>query len=126
MQLTRESEYALIGLSALASEPVGSVVSLAAIAEAKDLPRTFLAKIFQKLARHGIRVNSIAPGAFLTDMMNHIRDDPEQLAEFNASIPLGRSAGEDDMKGAAVFLASDASAYVTGTTLVVDGGTLAL
>lgn len=54
MQLTRESEYALIGLSALASEPVGSVVSLAAIAEAKDLPRTFLAKIFQKLARHGI------------------------------------------------------------------------
>ena len=54
MQLTRESEYALIGLAALASEPVGSVVSLAAIAEAKDLPRTFLAKIFQKLARHGI------------------------------------------------------------------------
>ena len=54
MQLTRESEYALIGLSALAFEPVGSVVSLAAIAEANDLPRTFLAKIFQKLARHGI------------------------------------------------------------------------
>ena len=54
MQLTRESEYALIGLAALASEPVGSVVSLAAIAEANDLPRTFLAKIFQKLARHGI------------------------------------------------------------------------
>jgi Rrf2 family protein len=54
MQLTRESKYALIGLSALASEPTGSVVSLAAIAEANDLPRTFLAKIFQKLARHGI------------------------------------------------------------------------
>ena len=48
------SERSGVGLSALASEPAGSVVSLAAIAEAKDLPRTFLAKIFQKLARHRI------------------------------------------------------------------------
>ena len=79
-----------------------------------------------KLAPYGIRVNSIAPGAFLTDMMNHIRTDEEKLQEFNAKIPLGRSAEEDDMKGAAVFLASDASAYVTGHILVVDGGTLAL
>ena len=54
MRLTKESEYALLGLAALATEPIGSVVSLAAVAEANALPRTFLAKIFQKLARHGI------------------------------------------------------------------------
>nr|MDJ0789858.1 SDR family oxidoreductase [Myxococcota bacterium] len=77
-----------------------------------------------KLAPHGIRVNGIAPGPFLTDMMNHVRHDPEALAAFEAGIPLGRSGGEDDIKGAAVFLASAAAAFVTGHMLVVDGGQL--
>jgi gluconate 5-dehydrogenase len=78
-----------------------------------------------KLAPHGIRVNAIAPGPFFTDMMNHVRHDPERLARFHEQVPQRRSGGEDDIKGAAVFLASDAAAFVTGHTLVVDGGTLA-
>jgi gluconate 5-dehydrogenase len=78
-----------------------------------------------KLARYGIRVNGIAPGAFDTDMMGHLKEDPERLRAYLATVPLGRAGGEDDIKGAAVFLASDASAYVTGHTLVVDGGTTA-
>jgi gluconate 5-dehydrogenase len=78
-----------------------------------------------KLARHGIRVNGIAPGAFDTDMMDHLRAHPARLERYLATIPLRRAGGEDDVKGAAVFLASDASAFVTGHTLVVDGGTTA-
>ena len=78
-----------------------------------------------KLAPHGIRVNAIAPGPFYTDMMNHVRHDPERLAKFHEQVPQRRSGGEDDIKGAAVFLASDAAAFVTGHTLVVDGGMLA-
>ena len=54
MNLTRESEYALKGLAVLAMRPVGDVVPLAEIAEVQRLPSTFLAKIFQKLARHGL------------------------------------------------------------------------
>jgi gluconate 5-dehydrogenase len=77
-----------------------------------------------KLAPHGIRVNGIAPGPFLTAMMDHVRHDPEALARFNTQVPLGRAGEEDDIKGAVVFLASDASAFVTGHTLVVDGGML--
>ena len=78
-----------------------------------------------KLARFGIRVNGIAPGAFDTDMMEHLRRDPERLRRYLATVPLGRAGGEDDIKGVVVFLASDAAAYVTGHTLVVDGGTTA-
>lgn len=78
-----------------------------------------------KLAPHRIRVNAIAPGPFLTAMMDHVRDDPDKLANFERQIPQRRSGTEDDIKGAAVFLASDASAFVTGHTLVVDGGMLA-
>ena len=79
-----------------------------------------------KLAPHGIRVNAIAPGYFRTDMMafleNPALDAVKQIVL--SGIPLGRAGEEDDVRGVAVFLASDASAYVTGHVLVVDGGML--
>ena len=78
-----------------------------------------------KLASHGIRVNAIAPGSFLTDMTNYVSYDEEKLARFNSTIPLGRSGEADDIKGVAVFLASDASSFMTGEIVVVDGGTMA-
>ena len=79
-----------------------------------------------KLAPNAIRVNAIAPGAFQTDMMRGIDADSKRRDELVARIPQRRIGGDDDIKGAAVFLASDAAAYVTGTTLVVDGGMLSL
>jgi len=72
-----------------------------------------------KWARHGINVNAIAPGWFPSDMANFVIGSNPQLAE---RIPLGRFGGPEDLKGAVVFLASRASDYVTGHTLVVDGG----
>jgi NAD(P)-dependent dehydrogenase (short-subunit alcohol dehydrogenase family) len=71
-------------------------------------------------ARHGIRANAIAPGWFPSDMANFVlnRHGDEVLGH----IPLGRFGGPEDLKGVVVFLASPASAYVTGHTLVVDGG----
>jgi NAD(P)-dependent dehydrogenase (short-subunit alcohol dehydrogenase family) len=72
-----------------------------------------------KWARHGINVNAIAPGWFPSDMANFVIDRHPELAE---RIPLGRVGGPEDLKGAVVFLASRASDYVTGHTLVVDGG----
>jgi gluconate 5-dehydrogenase len=73
-----------------------------------------------KWAAHNIQVNAIAPGWFPTHMSDWvITHKGDRLLE---SIPSGKFGGEDDLKGAAVFLASDASAYVTGHVLVVDGG----
>jgi 2-deoxy-D-gluconate 3-dehydrogenase len=58
--------------------------------------------------------------------MDHLRGDPERLEAFRSRVPQGRVGGPDDIKGAAVFLASDAAAFITGHTLVVDGGLMAL
>jgi NAD(P)-dependent dehydrogenase (short-subunit alcohol dehydrogenase family) len=80
-----------------------------------------------KLAPYKIRVNAIAPGFFRTDMMAYI-EKPEFKAAYDmtlAAIPLRRIGDIDDMKGLAVFLASDASAYMTGQILINDGGMLA-
>jgi NAD(P)-dependent dehydrogenase (short-subunit alcohol dehydrogenase family) len=69
---------------------------------------------------HNIQVNSIAPGWFPTNMSQVLIERNKET--FLRSIPLGRFGNENDLKGAAVFLASDASDYVTGHVLVVDGG----
>ncbi len=80
-----------------------------------------------KLAPFNIRVNAIAPGFFRTDMMAYI-DNPDFKTVRDGiigNIPLHRVGEIDDMKGVAVFLASPASAFVTGHVLVVDGGQIA-
>jgi gluconate 5-dehydrogenase len=73
-----------------------------------------------KWAKHNIQVNAIAPGWFPTHMSNRVLEHHKEL--FLSHIPLRRFGNEHDLKGAAVFLASDASNYVTGHVLVVDGG----
>ena len=73
-----------------------------------------------KWAGHGINVNAIAPGWFPSDMNRVLLDaQPDAYLEH---IPLRRFGGPDDLKGAVVFLASRASDFVTGQTLIVDGG----
>jgi NAD(P)-dependent dehydrogenase (short-subunit alcohol dehydrogenase family) len=73
-----------------------------------------------KWAMHNIQVNAIAPGWFPTHMSNRVLERYRDL--FLSHIPMRRFGSDQDLKGAAVFLASDASNYVTGHVLVVDGG----
>ncbi|MBO9331491.1 sugar dehydrogenase [Achromobacter pulmonis] len=76
----------------------------------------------QELAPARIRVNSIAPGAIRTAINRPAWDSPESLARLLKLIPYGRIGEPEDVARAAVWLAGDASDYVTGTTLFVDGG----
>lgn len=81
-----------------------------------------------ELAAHGIRVNAIAPDLVPTELMARFAPSlftEEGRAAQNRYIPLGRAGNFDDCAGVAVFLASSLSAYVTGTTINVDGGTWA-
>jgi gluconate 5-dehydrogenase len=74
-------------------------------------------------ADRGVRVNAIAPGGFLTDPNKKwYSEKPELRVSFESHIPMGRLGEPAELGPAAVFLASDASSYVTGETLVVDGG----
>jgi NAD(P)-dependent dehydrogenase (short-subunit alcohol dehydrogenase family) len=77
-----------------------------------------------KLAEHNINVNGIAPGYFDTDLIKYAKQDKNFTKKFLSRIPMARLGSEDDIKGAAVFLASDASNYITGHILCVDGGYL--
>lgn len=75
-------------------------------------------------ASRGVNVNAIAPGYMATDNTQALQDDPDRNAAILARIPAGRWGTRDDMGGAAVFLASAASDYVSGAILPVDGGWL--
>jgi NAD(P)-dependent dehydrogenase (short-subunit alcohol dehydrogenase family) len=73
-------------------------------------------------ADKGVTCNAICPGPFATEMNRQLLNDPKAYQQFVASIPMGRWGELDELTGAIVFLASDASSFVTGSSLFVDGG----
>ena len=120
---------------AMAAQASGKIINIASVAglggASADLQAigyhaskggviAFTKDLACKWAPHNIQVNAIAPGWFPTHMSGWIIEHRKD--SLLAKIPLGRFGGDHDLKGAAVFLASDASAYVTGHVLVVDGG----
>lgn len=78
------------------------------------------------LAPHGVRVNAIAPGPFLTNIAGgRLHREPEVAGKFAATVPLGRLAQPDEIKGLALLLASPAGSFITGAVIPIDGGSTA-
>ncbi len=113
----------------------GKIINIASVAGLRGSPPSFSAIGYSaskggviiftkdlacKWGMHNIQVNAIAPGWFPTDMSGKIIERNREL--LLAGIPAGRFGGPDDLKGAGVYLASDASNFVNGNILVVDGG----
>jgi NAD(P)-dependent dehydrogenase (short-subunit alcohol dehydrogenase family) len=107
---------------------IGSLVSTVAIAERTPYASSkgAIAGLSRTLALEwattGITVNTISPGPFYTEMNEALANDPERFNWFTSRVPMGRWGQPDELAGAVVFLASEASSFVTGAMLMVDGG----
>jgi glucose 1-dehydrogenase len=84
--------------------------------------RMLMRTLAVELAPHDITVNNIAPGAIETPMVAPLEQDPDEMKELLSEIPLGRMGKPEEVANLALFLASEDSSYVTGSTLFVDGG----
>ncbi|MEU0569542.1 SDR family oxidoreductase [Nonomuraea sp. NPDC005983] len=100
-------------------------VNVASYAAAKHAVAGLTKALSNEWAPRGVQVNAIAPGYIATDVTRALREDEAREAQIRERIPAGRWGRPQDLQGAAVFLASAASDYVTGHVLVVDGGWLA-
>lgn len=107
---------------------IGSTLSVIALADrtpyasSKGAILQMTRALALEWAPYGITVNAMLPGPFATEMNEPIKEDPDAYAAFVAKIPLGRWGELDEIKGLAVFLASDASSFVTGAGVPIDGG----
>ena len=97
-------------------------INVPGYAASKGALSSLVKALANEWASKGVNVNGIAPGYIATDNTEALRNDPERSGSILARIPAGRWGEPEDFKGPAVFLASDAAAYVNGTILVVDGG----
>jgi 3-oxoacyl-[acyl-carrier protein] reductase len=127
---------ALVAVPMLRARGGGSIINTASTAGLRPRPGltwynaskgwaiTASKSMAVELAPDNIRVNALCPVAGETGMLHLFmgEDTPEKRAQFEASIPLGRLSRPDDMAGAALWLASDEAAFITGVALEVDGG----
>ena len=112
----------VVNIASVAGKRGGGFLGRTAYAGAKAAVNGLTKALARELAPFGVRVNAVNPGVTDTRRIDALRDVPEVWQRVLAAIPLGRIAHPDEIAAAIVFLLSDASRYVAGTTLNVDGG----
>ncbi len=118
--LARKSGGKIINIASLLSFQGG--IRVPAYAASKGGVAQLTKALANEWAAHNIQVNAIAPGYFATTNTEALQADPVRNRQILERIPAGRWGKPEDLAGAAVYLASAASDYVTGTVLTVDGG----
>ena len=122
-EMVRQGHGKIVNVASLLSFQGG--ITVPAYAAGKHAVTGLTKALSNEWAPHGVNVNAIAPGYMDTDMNEALLADPDRSRTIGGRIPAGRWGTAGDVAGAAVFLASAASDYVHGHTLVVDGGWLA-
>ena len=112
----------IVNVASVAGKRGGGFLGKTAYAGAKAAVNGFTKALAREVAPHGVRVNSVNPGLTDTRRLDGLRADPEVWARCLAAVPLGRIAQPTEVVATILYLLSDASSYVTGETLNVDGG----
>jgi NAD(P)-dependent dehydrogenase (short-subunit alcohol dehydrogenase family) len=119
-QMAERKDGVIIILSSIAGIKGTDDIGVYGISKAAD--SALVRNLAVRWGEHNIRCNAIAPGLIKTDFARALWEDPERLAKVEASYPLRRIGDPDEIAGVAVMLASKAGQYITGQTIVVDGG----
>lgn len=119
-EMKQRKEGAIILISSIGGLVGSEVIGAYNISKAADFQ--LARNLAIEFGPFNVRVNAIAPGVIRTDFARALWEDPEAEAELRRVTPLGRIGEPENIAGAAVFLASKAGAYVTGQSIVVDGG----
>jgi NAD(P)-dependent dehydrogenase (short-subunit alcohol dehydrogenase family) len=119
-QMMARRAGSIIIVSSIGGLRGSSVIGAYCISKAADMQ--LARNLAVELGPHNVRVNCIAPGLIKTDFAKALWDNPEMLALRNAETPLRRIGDPDEIAGAAVYLAAPASSFMTGQSLVIDGG----
>jgi NAD(P)-dependent dehydrogenase (short-subunit alcohol dehydrogenase family) len=122
-EMAARKDGAIVIISSIGGIRGTSVIGAYAISKAADMQ--LARNLAQELSPDNIRVNCIAPGLVKTDFARALWETPEAETRSKFATPLRRLGEPDDIAGAAVFLASRAGAWMTGQTIVIDGGTTA-
>jgi NAD(P)-dependent dehydrogenase (short-subunit alcohol dehydrogenase family) len=119
-QMIARKEGSIVIVSSVGGLKASTTIGAYNISKAADfqLARNLAAEF----GPHNVRVNCIAPGLVRTDFARALWENPDSLKVYNSRTPLGRIGEPDEIAGAAVFLASAASTFMTGQAIVVDGG----
>ena len=119
-EMTQRKSGSIIIISSIGGLRGSPIIGAYCISKAADMQ--LARNLAVELGPHNVRVNCIAPGLIKTDFAKALWEDEKLLAERNQSTPLRRIGHPDEIAGAAVFLASKAGSFMTGQTLVIDGG----
>jgi NAD(P)-dependent dehydrogenase (short-subunit alcohol dehydrogenase family) len=119
-EMIERKDGAIIVISSVAGLIGSDVIGAYSISKAADFQ--LVRNLAIEFGGSNVRINTIAPGIIRTDFARALWEDPKAQAEYLASIPLDRLGDPIDIAGAALFLASKAGGYVTGQSIVVDGG----
>jgi len=122
-QMIARKDGAITIISSIGGLKGSTVIGAYCISKAADMQ--LARNLACEYGPHNIRVNCIAPGLIKTDFAKALWDDPENLKASTSRAPLGRIGIPDEIAGAAVFLSSAAGNFMTGQTMVIDGGVTA-
>jgi len=118
--MVERRDGAIVIVSSIGGLRGSSVIGAYCISKAADMQ--LARNLAVEYGPHNVRINCIAPGLIKTDFARALWDNPDTLREATRTTPLRRIGAPDEIAGAAVFLASPAGSFMTGQTIVVDGG----